>query len=288
LEARGVEHLHNHLGENSATVAMLASHLTGIPFSLTIHGPNEFDQPMQIALGEKIRRSAFTVAISSFGRSQLWRWCESSQWGKVHIIHCGVDEEFLGQPLTPPPAARRLVSIGRLSEQKGQLVLIEAAAQLARDGQDFEIVLIGDGPMRPQIESAIARYNLQGKVRLAGWMDSTSVRQELLQSRALVMPSFAEGLPVVIMESLALGRPVISTNIAGIPELVKDGINGWLVPAGSSEALAERIRAALDASTKTRETMGHAGAEAVKQDHDSACEAAKLASLLIAGKGDLK
>lgn len=280
LRAKGVQHLHNHIGENSATVAMLAAHIAGIPFSLTIHGPNEFDHPAEIALGEKIFRSAFVAAISSYGRSQLWRWCPANQWDKIHVIHCGVDETFLGQPPTSVPDNRRLVSIGRLSEQKGQLLLIEAAAAVASDCTRFELVLIGDGPMRPEIEEAIARLGLAGIVRLAGWMDSQAIRRELIESRALVLPSFAEGLPVVIMESLALGRPVLSTSIAGIPELVRDGVNGWLVPAGSACHLAEGIRRILATSTEDLDRMGRAGAAAVAREHDAAVEAGKLARLL--------
>jgi glycosyltransferase involved in cell wall biosynthesis len=282
LEAKGIKHLHNHIGENSATVAMLASELTGIPFSLTIHGPGEFDQPMQIALGEKIRRAAFVAAVSSFGRSQLWRWCDAEYWNKIRIVHCGVDEEFLGQPASPLPDARRLVSIGRLCEQKGQLVLIEAAAALAREGIDFELVLVGDGPLRDQLEAAIARHDIGRFVRLAGWMDSHAVRRELLASRALVMPSFAEGLPVVIMESLALGRPVLTTGIAGIPELVKDGLNGWLVPAGSASALAAGMRKVLDTPPENLGKMGRLGAEAVARDHNAPSEVRKLARLIVA------
>lgn len=279
LRAKGVRHLHNHIGENSATVAMLAAHIAGIPFSLTIHGPNEFDHPTEIALGEKIRRSGFVAAISSYGRSQLWRWCAADQWEKIHVVHCGVDETFLGQAPSPPPANPRLVSIGRLSEQKGQLLLVEAAAMVAREGTKFELMLIGDGPMRPQIEQAIRRLNLTGMVRLAGWMDSDAIRRELIESRALVMPSFAEGLPVVIMESLALGRPVLSTAIAGIPELVRDGLNGWLVPAGSVCDLAEGMRRVLAAPTSELDRMGRAGADAVSREHNAATEAGKLAKL---------
>jgi glycosyltransferase involved in cell wall biosynthesis len=282
MQSLGVRHLHNHIGENSATVAMLAGVMTGIPFSLTVHGPNEFDQPMQIALGEKIRRSTFVAAISSFGRSQLWRWCSAEDWPKIRIIHCGVDEDFLGRPPIPSPSRPRLVSIGRLAEQKGQLVLIEAAAQLAREGADFELVLIGDGPMRKRIEDAIARHGIGRQVRLAGWMDSTSIRKELQESRALVMPSFAEGLPVVIMESLALGRPVITTAIAGIPELVVEGVNGWLVPAGSAKELANAMHRALAANPGELDKMGQAGRNAVARDHDAALESAKLAELLTA------
>lgn len=283
LQAKGVQHLHNHIGENSATVAMLAAEMAGVPFSLTIHGPGEFDHPMEIALGEKIRRSRFVAAISSFGRSQLWRWCTSDQWQKIEIVHCGVDESFLGQLPSAPPDNQRLVSIGRLSEQKGQLVLVDAAAAVARDGTQFELVLIGDGPMRAELESAIQRLGLNGIVRLAGWMDSDSIRRELIESRALVMPSFAEGLPVVIMEAMALGRPVLSTAIAGIPELVRDGVNGLLVAAGSVNELAEGIRRVLRTSPAELARLGQAGAEAVAREHNAATEAKKLAELFHRG-----
>ena len=288
LEAKGVKHLHNHIGENSATIAMLAGYLSGIPFSLTIHGPVEFDQPMQLALGEKIHRATFVAAISSFGRSQLWRWCQAYDWGKIRIVRCGVNEDFLGQATTPVPGTPRFVSIGRLSEQKGQLILIEAAALLARKTPDFELVLIGDGPLRPGIEAAIERYGIGRQVHLAGWMNSVQVREELLKGRALVMPSFAEGLPVVIMESLALGRPVLTTAIAGIPELVRDGINGWLVPAGSAAALAEGMSRVLAASVEELGKMGKSGAAAVARDHNSRFEAAKLARLYVASASGTK
>jgi colanic acid/amylovoran biosynthesis glycosyltransferase len=281
LQQKGVRHLHNHIGQNSATVAMLAAGIAGIPYSLTIHGPDDFDQPVQIALGEKVRRSAFTIAISSFGRSQLWRWVGADQWDKVHVVHCGVDETFRAHPPTPPPDNRRLISIGRLSEQKGQALLVRAAAILAKQGIEFELALVGDGPLRAQLEAEIVANGLQGKVRLLGWKNSSEVRDELLASRAMVMSSFAEGLPVVIMEALALGRPVLSTAIAGVPELVRDGVNGWLVPAGSVEALAEGMKRALSATPDELARMGRNGAESVARDHNLATEVTKLASLFI-------
>jgi glycosyltransferase involved in cell wall biosynthesis len=279
LREKGVGHLHNHIGQNSATVAMLAAAIAGIPYSLTIHGPDDFDQPLQIALGEKVRRSAFTVAISSFGRSQLWRWVHADQWDKVHVVHCGVDETFLAHPPAPPPENRRLISIGRLSEQKGQALLVRAAAILAKEGVDFELALVGDGPLRAQLEAEIAANQLQDKVHLLGWKNSREVREELLASRALVMSSFAEGLPVVIMESLALGRSVLSTAIAGVPELVRDGVNGWLVPAGSVDALAAGMKRALSASRDELVQMGRAGADAVAGEYNLPTEVAKLALL---------
>ena len=283
LREKNVRHLHNHIGENSATVAMLAGLLSGVPYSLTIHGPGEFDQPTLLALGEKIAHARFVVAVSEYGRSQLFRWSRYEDWGKVRVVHCGVDESFLRHPPTPIPSAPRLVCVGRLAEQKGQLLLVEAAAQLAGEGFDFELVLVGDGPMRNEIERLIDRHQLAGRVKIAGWMSGEGVRQEILRSRAMVLPSFAEGLPVVIMEALALHRPVISTYVAGIPELVKDRECGWLVPAGSVPALVEAMREAVTAPVERLEAMARAGAAAVAERHDAKMEAAKLAELIAAG-----
>jgi glycosyltransferase involved in cell wall biosynthesis len=280
LRSRGAEHLHNHIGEGSATVAMLASLLAEIPFSLTIHGPGEFDRPALLALDEKIRRAAFTAAVSEFTRSQLYRWSDRADWPRIHVVHCGLDGTFLDAGPSAIPEARRLVCVGRLAEQKGPLLLIEAAGRLAADGLTFELVLIGDGPLRRPIEERIAQLGLHAHVRLAGWQGARAVRDEILQARSLVLPSFAEGLPVVLMEALALGRPVISTYVAGIPELVIPGVCGWLVPAGSVNDLAAAMREALLAPVDDLERLGQAGAARAAQRHDGAVEAAKLAALI--------
>lgn len=279
LQALRIDHLHVHIADGPAAVGLLASVLAEVPYSLTIHGPSEFDSPMTLALAEKVHRAAFTVAVCEFGRSQLYRWTRPEDWERIHIVHCGVNEAFLDGPIGPPPAAPRLVFIGRLAEPKGPLVLIEAAAQLARDGLDFHLVLVGDGPLRPLVEDRIARHDLAGRVRLAGWMASDQVRAELLAARALVLPSFAEGLPVVLMEALALGRPAISTFVAGIPELIEPGVSGWLVPAGAVGPLANAMRQALTAPRETIEAMGRAGARRVAEHHDVRAEARKLVDL---------
>jgi colanic acid/amylovoran biosynthesis glycosyltransferase len=276
----GIAHLHVHFGSNSTAVAMLCRLLGGPPYSFTVHGPEEFDRPVSLGLGQKIRHAAFVVSICSFGRSQLWRWAEVRDWGKVHVVHCGLDESFLGAPPSPPSAAPRLINIGRLTEQKGQLILVEAAARLRAQGRDFEVVLIGGGPLREAIEERIRRLDLGAHVRLAGWMTGPQVRQELLASRGLVLPSFAEGLPVVIMEALALRRPVISTYVAGIPELVRTGETGWLVPAGDVEELVEAMVQLLDAPIDQLERMGRAGAERVTRDHNISSEVHKLLDLI--------
>lgn len=272
-----VTHIHAHFGTNSTTVAMLAQVLSGLPYSFTVHGPEEFDRVREIALTEKIDRAAFVIAISSFGRSQLYRWCPQSQWSKIHVVHCGVDAGFLDQP-TLPPETPRLVCVGRLCEQKGQLLLLEAAGLLAAEGLHFQLVLIGDGLMRSQIEAAIDRLQLQSHVTLLGWASNLEVRSQIIAARAMVLPSFAEGLPVVLMEALALGRPVISTYIAGIPELVGSDC-GWLIAAGAIAPLAEAMRSALVAPAPKLAAMGKAGRDRVIAQHSIMVEAAKLVAL---------
>lgn len=279
LARSGAEHLHAHFGTNPAMVAMLCRMLGGPPYSFTVHGPEEFDRPEQLGLGEKVRRAGFAVAISSYGRSQLCRWCAMEDWAKLHVIRCGVDEVFMRCTPAPVPADAALVCVGRLAEQKGHVVLIEAAARLAAEGLRFRIRLVGDGPLRRTIESMIERHGLRESIELAGWQSNEAVRSAILSSRCLVLPSFAEGLPVVLMEALALGRPVVSTWVGGIPELVEHGRCGWLVPAGSVEALADAMRDALNAPVERLAAMGREGARRVAMWHDAAGEARRLADL---------
>jgi glycosyltransferase involved in cell wall biosynthesis len=280
LEAKGVRHLHNHIGESSAAVAMFASALSGVPFSMTIHGPSEFDRPGALALDEKIARAAFVATVCEYGRSQLFRWSDYHDWAKIHVVRSGVERRFLEVGPVPIPETHRLISIGRLVEAKGQLLLVEAAGRLTAEGLRFELVLVGDGPMRGPIGRLIDAQGLGDHVRLAGWLTSEQVRDEIVGSRALVMASFAEGLPMVLMETLALGRPVVGTYVAGIPELVRPGLSGWLVPPGSVDALTDAIREVLLAPVAQLERMGRAGATLVAERHDPALVAAEMAALI--------
>lgn len=274
-----ISHIHAHFAFNPTTVAMLCHVLGGPSYSFTVHGPEGIDRAIILSLEEKIERATFVVAISSFCKSQLYRWCDRQYWSKIQIIHCGLDLPFFTQQITPIPENSQLVCVGRLSEQKGHLVLLEAAYQLAAEGIDFKLVLVGDGPLRSQIEAIIARFNLQDRVTITGWADNTEVRQHIVNSRAMVLASFAEGLPVVMMEAMALGRPVIGTYVAGIPELVEPDICGWLVPPGSVEALTSAMRTVLQLPKNKLEQMGEMGAKRVALEHDVAMEAKKLATL---------
>ena len=285
LEEEGVEHVHAHFGTNSTEVAMLAHLLGGPRYSFTVHGPEEFDKPRFLHLTRKMHDAAFVVAISSYGRSQLWRWLPGREWNKVAVVHCALEGSFFQarDSVTAQPAPR-LVNVGRLCAQKGQLLLVEAAALLKQDGVAFELVLAGDGEMREAIEAAIARHQLGDSVRITGWVDSATVRREMLEARALVLPSFAEGLPVVIMEAMAVGRPVVTTRIAGIPELVREGVDGWLVPPGDIVELKRAMQECLQASPERLLEMGRAANERVRQRHDADVEATKLKALFEAAR----
>lgn len=280
--ALGVTHLHAHFGTNSASVAMLAHMLGGPRYSFTVHGPEEFDAPLALALGEKMLHAAFTVAISSFGRSQLYRWAALPDWKKLHVVHCGIEPAKFPTPAPPPTGGPHLVAIGRLAEQKGFSLLIEAVAKAAVRHPNLRLTLIGDGPMRPEIEALIAANNLSDTIILAGWQDEAGVRAGLAATQALILPSFAEGLPMVVMEAMAAGRPVIATAIAGVPELVVPGETGWIVPAGDAAALCDAIDALAETPPARLMAMGAAARARVLARHDSDIEAAKLAALILA------
>jgi colanic acid/amylovoran biosynthesis glycosyltransferase len=280
LRNEGIQHVHAHFGTNAAEVAMLVHLLGGPTWSFTVHGPEEFDKAPLIGLAEKLRRCAFAIAVSSYGRSQLYRWTKYDDWTKVHVVHCGIDQRSVDASTGAAPSNQRILCVGRLCEQKGQLLLIEAARRLVAKGKHFELVLAGGGELRREIEELIARYNLHDYIRVTGWINSDKVRDEILAARALVLPSFAEGLPVVIMEAMAMRRPVISTFIGGIPELVCVGENGWLVPAGDIDALVEAIEACLNAPVEVLTKMGEAARNRALTRHDVDREALKLATLI--------
>lgn len=277
LSQAGVDHLHAHFGTNSTEVALLCRMLGGPPYSFTAHGPEEFDRVIALHLRDKVHYSAFAVCISSYGRSQLWRWIEFEDWPKVKVVHCGVDEHYLAAGDPPAvPDSRDFVCVGRLVGQKGQLVLAEAARRLRDSGEQFCIHLLGDGPLRGEIEKFVARHRLENHLKLHGFASGADVRRRIVESRATVLPSFAEGLPVAIMESLALGRPCITTYVAGIPELVEPGQTGWLVPAGDADALTAAMADVLRATPTKLTEMGRRGAHRVRERHDVMQEAGRL------------
>jgi glycosyltransferase involved in cell wall biosynthesis len=280
--AAHIGHAHAHFGTNAATVAMLSHALGGPPYSFTVHGPEEYDAPRALSLGAKVARSKFTVAITSFGCSQLARWAGPDHWNRIKVVHCGIDPSRFPDTQPLPEGAPRFVAIGRFVEQKGQLIALDALAELHKTEPCAHLTLIGDGEMRRALEERIEALGLSAQVTLTGWVDEAQILAELNAAHALLMPSFAEGLPMVIMEAMAAGRLVIATYIAGTPELVEHGKTGWLVPAGDAQALARAMAAMAQTPQAQLAQMAQDGRARVMQRHDAGTEAAKLAAHIAA------
>ncbi len=275
-----VQHIHAHFGTNPAAIAMLASRLSNIPYSFTAHGSEEFLKAPLLSLDTKLKYAKLAICVSSFGKSQLMRWSSSDRWNKIEVVHCGLDQAYFDRAIKPVSSSSKIVCVGRLDENKAQILLVRAASLLREQGVNCEIVLVGDGPMRKSIEEAIATADMQNTIKILGWASGDRVASEIEAARALVLPSLSENMPVVIMEALALGRPVISTYIAGIPELVQDGKTGWLVPASDDVALANAMREAILVSVEQLAAMGEMGRRHVLKNHDAFMEAKKLKGLL--------
>lgn len=277
LDEAGVDHLHAHFGTNSTDVAYLLRLLGGPTYSFTVHGSDECDNAGALSLPRKAGAARFVVSVSSYIRAQMMRRVPPADWAKLKVVHCGLDESFMA--LDPPaqPAQPTLLCIGRLCAEKGHLILLDAFAALKRP--DLRLVLAGDGEFRDLVDARIRALGLQEQVRVTGWIGSDEVRRLIGEATLVVQPSLMEGLPVVLMEALAQGRPVVSTFIAGIPELVEDGRTGWLVPAGDAESLARALDQALDTPPDRLAEMGRAGIARARARHHIDTEAGRLLQL---------
>lgn len=279
-DALGISHVHVHFSTNAAAVAMLCRLLGGPRYSFTVHGPDELVELAAGGIVEKARHAATIVAITAYCRDRLRAALPATLWSRIAIVPCGLD---LGDFVPSDRAAdnHTLLCVGRLCAQKGQAEIPAAVAALAHLYPELQVDLIGDGDTRGAIESAIDALGLGGRIRLLGWRSNDDVRAMLRDARALLLPSHAEGLPVVIMEAFALGKPVVTTRIAGIPELV-DETCGWLFEAGSAEGLERAIAAALAADSARLAAAGAVGRRRVERRHDLG----QIAPMLIALFGD--
>lgn len=271
----GIDHVHVHFLTNSTSVAMLANILGGPSYSSTVHGPDELTDAPLLSFPEKIDRAAFIAAITHFCKSQLIRFSSQEAADKINIVHCALEMSGFEYQDGFEAENRTFVCVGRLCPQKGQAQLPRAVAALKADYPDVKVVLIGDGESREAIEAEIKRCGVEDNFEITGWMANNEVREHVAKARTLLLPSYAEGLPVVIMEAFALGRPVISTYIAGIPELVDEEC-GWMLPAGSQEDLIGAMRGALEATPDQLRAKGAEGRRRVEERHDVDKEAAKL------------
>jgi len=198
---------------------------------------------------------------------------------KVKLFNCGLDASIRNVNAVTISAAPRMVCVAQSAVEKGVLLLIEAARCLAERGNEFELVMVGDGPLRGELDRLISQRGLVGRVRITGWLSGHEVRKEILAARSLVLPSFGEGPHVAIMEVMALRRPVLTTYLVGIPELVQPGESGWLVPAGDIEELVAEMSDILSKPTGVLQCMGKAAYIRALARHNIDAEAAKLAAL---------
>ncbi|MFK8181754.1 MAG: glycosyltransferase family 4 protein [Phormidesmis sp.] len=283
LQAKGITHLHNHFGDSSGTVTMLAAALGDMDYSFTLHGPGIFFEPTRWQLTEKISRAKFVSCISYFCRSQAMIFAPWSAWDNLHIVHCGIEPELFTEEAGSKTGSN-LLYVGRLAAAKGLPVLLQSLATLKLECPDIHLTVVGDGEDRVALEAQAQTLNLENNVTFVGYQSPASVREYLQASDVFVMSSFAEGVPVVLMEAMMAGLPVVATQIAGVSELVEDGLNGFLVPPSNAEALTGRI-AALLADGDLRSRLGAQGMHKVSQEFNIHHEAKKLYHLII-GRGD--
>lgn len=279
MRAQGVTHLHNHFGDQSANVAMLASALADVPFSFTIHGPTELEDPYGWAMDKKIARSKFTVCISEFARNFASDLNKGAHDDKLYIIHCGVFPETYASPPASTDTGLKLVFVGRLDPVKGVPVLFDALEEVQKTRNDVTVDIVGGGHLRDTLE---ARAKHMTGVTFHGYLSQTEVAARIAQADALVLPSYAEGLPVVYMEALASKRPVIATDVAGVSELVKDGETGCLIQPDDVPALVSAVHKLAD-TPQLRHDMGQAGHAAVLEGFDIREEAKRMKTLYLQG-----
>lgn len=256
-------HLHVHFASAASTVALIVHRAFGTPFSITVHGPDEFYEVSSHHITQKVAAASFVLCIGHYCRSQLLLHSAPADWDKIEVARLGVDPACF-TPI-PRPSRKRfeILCIGRLVAAKGQHVLVDAVSHLARGGRDVMLRLVGVGPERDSLARRITALGLEEHVRLEGGIDQDRIREFYQDADCFVLASFAEGIPVVLMEAMAMGVPCVATRITGIPELISDGVDGLLVPAADSRALAEAIEQLIDNDLLRRRLSANARATVV-------------------------
>jgi colanic acid/amylovoran biosynthesis glycosyltransferase len=269
LKKRDITHLHNHFANPAAIVGLLASRFLQISWSLTLHGVSEFDYPAGLLLAEKVAAAHFVTCASFFVRAQAFRVINPDHWHKLFVTRCGLELSNLQEHRYPQGQKTRIrfVSVGRLSPEKGQIGLIDAFARVLRSGVDAELFLIGDGPERSRLEQRVRDSSLGRRLHLLGRAPEAQTISAIASADVFVLSSFMEGLPVVLLEAMALGIPVIAPALAGIPELVRHAETGMLFTVGDWTDLAASMkRLAEDDTLRTR--LAENARERVRSEFD--------------------
>jgi glycosyltransferase involved in cell wall biosynthesis len=280
MRSHGHRHLHIHFCGPVATVGMLASIAWEFSYSLTVHGPDEFYGVEEFYLQQKIQRAKFILCISDFCRSQLMRVAGPEHWDKMHVVRLGVDPRvfFPAGKERDPERALEILCVGRLVASKGQLILLRACDLMLSRGYSFQLRLVGTGPDAKGLETFAAQKGLP--VVFEGARNHEETRQLLGCADVFALASFAEGVPVALMEAMAMEIPCVSTCVAGIPELIRDGLEGLLVPASSAEALASALQRLFD-DPFLRRSLGVGGSKRVFERYNlpqNVCSLARIFS----------
>jgi colanic acid/amylovoran biosynthesis glycosyltransferase len=274
-----IHHLHNHIGDQSATVTMLAACLAGIGYSITFHGWPVFFDAKYSRIKEKVRAARFTRSISYFCRSQLMMFSEFDDPTPFKIVHCGLDlAKYTYRP--PRNEVKTLFCAARLSPEKGHTVTLHALKLLLDRGYELDLRLAGDGASRKRLQRLVEDLKITHRVHFLGHLTEEQVIDELRACDVFVLSSFVEGVPVAAMEAMAMGVPVIATNIAGTSELIEDGKTGLLVRPADSEVLADAITRMV-ADYEFRLLAAERGRRKVFDEFDLEREAAKLNEYLL-------
>ncbi len=247
MKGKGVDHLHVHFATPAATVGMIVTKLYPFTMSITVHGPDEFYDVPGYYLPQKIAASKLLCAISHYARSQLIRIVPANQWDKVVITRLGVDPNvFRPRTAREPGDVFEILCVGRLVAAKGQQVLLDAMVRLQAEGRAVRLRYVGDGPDRAALEQRASQLGLGKTVIFEGSVNQDRIRAFYESADVFALPSFAEGIPVVLMEAMAMEIPVVTTWITGVPELIRSGIDGLLVAPSDEQGLAGAIAQLMD------------------------------------------
>jgi glycosyltransferase involved in cell wall biosynthesis len=261
-------HLHCHLGQQASTVGMYVSRIFGFGFSMTVHGPDEFYDAQGQYVAEKIAAADFIVCISSFARSQLMLLSDYSHWSKFVVSRLGVDPQIFS-PISKADSedGLEILCVGRLTPAKGQHLLMDAVDRLAVEGRQVRLRLVGGGPDEISLREHAARTRFPDRLVFEGAVNQDRIRTLYAAADIFCLPSFAEGVPVVLMEAMAMGIPCVSTNITGIPELIRHGIDGLLVVPSDLDALADALAHLMD-DKALRQRFASSGRTRIQECYD--------------------
>ena len=279
MRGLGVSHLHVHFATPASTVGLIASRMFPVTLSITVHGPDEFYDAPGYRLPEKIAGATFVCCIGTYARSQLMKLSPYEQWGKFEVSPLGVDPTvFTPRPFREQPNPFEVICVGRLVPAKGQHILVAALERLVRDGRAVRLRFVGDGPDRAALERDVAARGLTDQVVFEGAVNQDRIRALYAQADVFALASFAEGIPVVLMEAMAMEIPCVSTFITGIPELIRPGTDGLLVPPSDDVALAGALATLMDAPA-LRQRLGAAGRQRVAEKYDLHRNTERLAEI---------